>query len=198
MLTSENNETGIRKYMDIKQNISDIIREIESGNQNRISELADTPRRVENAYNEFFDGYDENVDDIVNVFYESQMDDLIILKNIQFESHCEHHMVPIVGEVSIGYIPNGEIIGASKLARLVDCFAHRLQLQERLTIQIAETLQNIMNCKGVAVLINAEHFCISRRGIKKPGVKFVTRYFTGLLKSDTNLRKEFLDSCIRD
>lgn len=184
--------------MNIKQSVGDIIREIESGNQDRMSELSDTPKRVENAYDEFFGGYDENVNNIVNVFYESQMDDLIILKNIQFESHCEHHMVPIIGEASIGYIPNGRVIGASKLARLVDCFAHRLQLQERLTVQIAETLQRIMSCKGVAVLINAEHFCISRRGVKKTGVKFITRYFTGLLKSDTNLRKEFLDSCVHD
>jgi GTP cyclohydrolase I len=133
-----------------------------------------------------------DVDKIASTFYDSEMNDVVILKNIPFESHCEHHLVPIIGTVGIGYIPDGKIIGASKLARIVDCFAHRLQIQERLTMEIATAIDRILKPKGVAVHIEADHFCISHRGVKKLGARFVTRYFIGNIKNDYNLRNEFL------
>lgn len=140
------------------------------------------------------DGYNQTPENVANAFFPSEMNDIVILKNIQFESLCEHHMVPIIGKASIGYIPDGKIIGASKLARLVDCFAHRFQLQERFTMQIAESLNNVLKCKGVAVYVKAEHFCISKRGVKKSDTEFITRFFTGDFQKNYNLRKEFLDS----
>lgn len=176
--------------MSVRNSIKTILESVESDER-----LIDTPQRVENAMAEFFNGYDTDIRDILSVKYRSEMDDLIILKNIPFESHCEHHMVPIIGKANIGYIPDGFVIGASKLARLVDAFAHRLQLQERMTMQIAQALQTELKCKGVAVLIEGEHFCISHRGVKKHDVSFVTRYFAGCLKSNYELRREFLDSC---
>ena len=133
--------------MDIQENIKSILDSIEIDDR-----LLDTPQRVDSALNEFFNGYDADINKILSVRYPSEIDDLIILKQIPFESHCEHHMVPIVGCASIGYIPNGMIVGASKLARLVDAFAHRLQLQERMTMQIANALHSALKCKGVAVL----------------------------------------------
>ena len=177
--------------MNISEHIKSIINEIEGDDER----LYDTPKRVEAAYDEFFDGYAKRPEDVLNVVYQSEMDDLIVLKNIPFESHCEHHMVPIIGHVCVGYVPNGQIIGASKMARIVDIFAHRLQLQERFTMEIATTLYNSLGCKGVGVYVEGEHFCISRRGVKKQGVKFVTRYFTGCLKNDLQLRQEFLQDC---
>ena len=179
--------------MNIRNNIKNVLDSIEIDDR-----LLETPQRAERALNEFFNGYDADIDSILNVKYPSEIDDLIILKHIPFESHCEHHMVPIVGRASVGYIPNGMIIGASKLARLVDAFAHRLQLQERMTMQVANALHTALKCKGVAVLIEGEHFCISHRGIKKHDSRFVTRYFTGCLKSNYDLRREFLDACQSD
>lgn len=154
--------------------------------------IAETPERAEKAYKEFFDGYEKNLSNIKNAFYDSNMDEMIILKNIRFESFCEHHIVPIIGTAAVGYIPNGKIIGASKLARIVDLFAHRLQLQERMTMEIANFLEETINCKGVAVYVRGTHFCISTRGVRKDGAKFVTKYFTGIIKENFELRREFL------
>ena len=184
--------SSLVKKMKIRESVKDILEQITSD-----VDLQKTPLRVEKAFDEFFNGYEQSPDDILSVTYESQMDEMIVLKNINFESHCEHHMVPIIGVAHVGYIPNGKIVGASKIARLVDCFAHRLQLQERLTLEIAESLHNTINSLGVAVFIEAFHHCISHRGVKKCAAKFVTKYFTGKLKSDYNLRREFLLS-IRD
>lgn len=156
--------------------------------------LEDTPARACRAYGELLDGYHRDPVDVANAFYQSDMDEMIILRNIPFESFCEHHMVPIIGKATVGYIPNGKIIGASKLARLVDCFAHRLQLQERFTMQIALALESVLESNGVAVYIIGEHFCISKRGVKKSGAEFVTRFFTGDFKKNFDLRREFLDS----
>lgn len=156
--------------------------------------LEKTPARARRAYYELLGGYHSDPVEVTNAFYKSDMDEMVILRNIPFESFCEHHLVPIIGKASVGYIPNGVIIGASKLARLVDCFAHRLQLQERFTMQIAQVLENLLKCNGVAVYIVGEHFCISKRGVKKSGAEFVTRFFTGNFKKNFDLRKEFLDS----
>ncbi|MDR1982589.1 MAG: GTP cyclohydrolase I FolE [Holosporaceae bacterium] len=172
--------------MKIETHIREIIKEIDPNNDG----LDKTPARISKSYDEFFSGYKTDVSQIANTFYDSEMNDWVILKNIPFESHCEHHMVPIVGVSHIGYIPNGKIIGASKLARIVDCFAHRLQLQERMTMEIGKTLELVLNTQKVGVHIEAEHFCISHRGVKKHGAKFITMYFSQELKSE--LRKEFL------
>jgi GTP cyclohydrolase I len=174
------------KIMEIETHIEAIIKKIDPDN----SEINKTPKRVAESYEEFFSGYDMDVSKIVGALYNSDMSDLVILKNIPFESHCEHHLVPIIGIANIGYIPNGKIIGASKLARLIDCFAHRLQLQERMTVEIGKALEFVLSPKGVGIYIEAEHFCISHRGIKKHGAKFVTRYFSGELRD--SLRQEFL------
>ncbi|MDR1561406.1 MAG: GTP cyclohydrolase I FolE [Holosporaceae bacterium] len=176
--------------MNIETHIRSILEEIEPSQER----LKDTPARVAQSYGEFFSGYNIDISQVANKFYDSSMDDLVILKNIQFESHCEHHFVPIIGIASIGYVPNKKIIGASKLARIVDIFAHRLQLQERMTIDIGRVLESVLDAKGVGVYIEAEHFCISHRGVKKTGSKLITRYFCGILKNDQHLRKEFLDS----
>ncbi|MDR2781718.1 MAG: GTP cyclohydrolase I FolE [Holosporaceae bacterium] len=172
--------------MEIEANIRAIIEKIDPNNDG----VEKTPERVARSYEEFFSGYNVDIYNIANTFYDSEMKDLIMLENIPFESNCEHHLVPIIGTASVGYIPNGKIIGASKLARIVDCFAHRLQLQERMTIEIGKALEAILNPAGVGVYIKAEHFCISHRGVKKHGSKFVTRYFSGALKD--SLRQEFL------
>jgi GTP cyclohydrolase I len=172
--------------MEIEANIRAIIEKIDPNNES----IEETPERVVRTYDEFFSGYNINVSDIADTFYDSDMNDLIILKNIPFESHCEHHLVPIVGVAHVGYIPNGKIIGASKLARIVDCFAKRLQLQERMTIEIGRALESVLAPKGVGVYVQAEHFCISHRGVKKHGSRFVTRYFSGAVRDQ--LRQEFL------
>jgi GTP cyclohydrolase I len=173
--------------MEIETHIQAIINEIDPTN----GEAVKTSDRVAKTYDEFFSGYREDASKIADAFYEAETDDLVILKNIHFESHCEHHLSPIVGTASVGYLPrDGKIIGASKLARLVDCFARRLQLQERMTVEIGKALESVLNPKGVGVYIEAEHFCISRRGVKKRDANFVTRYFSGELKGD--LRREFL------
>ncbi|MDR3187480.1 MAG: GTP cyclohydrolase I FolE [Holosporaceae bacterium] len=176
--------------MDIEHHIKGIIGKIDPDS----SRLEETPARVAKVYGESFSGYGVDISSVVSKFYDSGMDDLIILKNISFESHCEHHLVPIIGTASVGYVPQGKIVGASKLARIVDCFARRLQLQERMTMEIAQALESVLEVKGAAVYLEAEHFCISHRGVKKPESKFVTRYFSGILKSDPNLRREFLES----
>lgn len=156
--------------------------------------LQNTPLRAEKAYSELLNGYAQIPEEVASKSFPSSMDEMIILKNITFESFCEHHIVPIIGTVSVGYIPNGRIIGASKLARLVDCFAHRLQLQEQLSIQIAETLDSLLNTLGTAVYVQGEHFCISKRGVKKNDARFITRYFTGQFKENYDLRREFLET----
>ncbi|MDR2723765.1 MAG: GTP cyclohydrolase I [Holosporaceae bacterium] len=176
--------------MEIETYIEAIMREIDPDN----GEINRTPKRVAESYCEFFSGYNVDAIEIAGELYSSDMNDLVILKNIPFESHCEHHLVPIVGIATVGYLPDGKIIGASKLARLVDCFAHRLQLQERMTIEIGKALDVVLAPKGIGIYLEAEHFCIAHRGVKKPGVKLVTRYFSGELKN--SLRQEFLAAAL--
>jgi GTP cyclohydrolase I len=177
--------------MEIEKHIKAILGEIDPDRASDTA-LAKTPERVAGAYREFFSGYGVDVSKIANVFYESESNDLVILKDIPFESHCEHHMVPIVGTVALGYVPDGKILGISKLARIVDCFARRLQLQERMTAEIGKALEAVLKPKGIGVYVEAEHFCVSRRGVRKHGAKFVTRYFSGVLEGD--LRREFLST----
>ncbi|MDR2766027.1 MAG: GTP cyclohydrolase I FolE [Holosporaceae bacterium] len=176
--------------VDMEDHIKSILKQIDPD----CGRLEETPRRAAKACKEFFSGYDVNAVAVVSRFYDSGMDDLVILRNIGFQSYCEHHLAPIVGSVGIGYVPDGRIIGASKLVRLVDCFACRLQLQERMTMEIAKTLEEVLRPRGVCVYVEAEHFCMSHRGVKKPGARLVTRYFCGILKERFDLRREFLDA----
>ena len=154
--------------------------------------LQETPKRIRKALLEWFSGYDQNPEDILNKMFKevNGYSQMIILKNIDFESHCEHHMAPIIGKAHIAYIPNNLVVGISKLARLVDCFAKRFQIQERMTNDISDTLFKVLDCQGVAVMIEAEHFCISSRGIKKKGSSMITYSLNGVF-NNSNERQEF-------
>lgn len=157
--------------------------------------LQDTPNRVAKMYDEIFAGYEQCGPDILSTgFDEDQHQELVIVKDIPFYSHCEHHMVPFFGKVHVAYIPNGRVVGLSKLARLVECYARRLQIQERLTTQIADDVDAVLKPLGVAVIIEAEHLCMTMRGIKKPGAKTVTSAVRGVFKdNDNNARMELLN-----
>ena len=156
--------------------------------------LIGTPDRVTRAYEEFFAGYDDDpVQMLARTFEEvAGYDEMVVLRGIRLESHCEHHMVPIIGNVHIAYIPDGRVVGISKLARVVDLFAKRLQIQETLTAQIADAIAEVLKPKGVAVVIEAAHQCMTTRGIKKPGVKMVTSKMSGDFRNDPLTRQEFL------
>ena len=160
--------------------------------------LRETPRRVLNAYKEWFAGYKQNPRKVLSKTFEevNGYNQLVILKDIEFSSYCEHHFAPILGKVHIGYLPTNKIIGLSKLARLVDVFAKRLQVQERMTSQIANALQSNLGCAGVGVVVEAEHHCMCTRGIKKPGTSMNTSFFTGELYKNLDKRDEFLRSII--
>ncbi|MGE3245142.1 MAG: GTP cyclohydrolase I FolE [Beijerinckiaceae bacterium] len=146
--------------------------------------LLDTPARVVKAYRELFRGYEEDGDEILSrVFEEVEgYDDMVLVKDIPFASHCEHHMVPFVGKAHIAYYPNKGVVGLSKLARVVDVYARRLQTQETMTAQIADTIAHALKPRGIAVLIEAEHMCMSMRGVQKQGASTVTSRFTGLFE----------------
>jgi GTP cyclohydrolase I len=156
--------------------------------------LLDTPRRVVKAYEELFSGYGEDPGAaLARVF--SQVDgyaDIVVVRDIPFFSHCEHHMVPFFGKAHIGYYPNGGVVGLSKLARIVDTFARRLQTQEAMSAQIIEAVDDALHTRGVAVMIEAEHMCMSMRGVKKHGVSTVTTQFSGAFLKDSNEQVRFL------
>lgn len=156
--------------------------------------LVGTPDRMVRAYEEFFEGYGANPKAILSTTFEEtdDYDEMVVLKNIRMESHCEHHVVPILGKVHIAYLPAGRVVGISKLARVVDVFAKRLQIQERLTAQIADVIDEVLKPRGVAVVVEAAHQCMTTRGIKKAGVSMVTSRMVGLFKSDAATRQEFL------
>ena len=156
--------------------------------------LRDTPARVVRAYEEFFAGYAQDPREILKrTFSEVEgYDEMIVMNDIRFESHCEHHMVPIIGKAHIGYLPDKRVVGISKLARLVEVYARRLQVQEKMTVQIADTLQEILQPRGVAVVIEASHQCMTTRGVHKPGVGLVTSRMVGAFREDPSTRREFL------
>lgn len=157
--------------------------------------LLDTPKRVAKMYDEIFSGYKMNPDDILQTtFNDEAHQEMVIVKEIPFYSHCEHHMVPFFGIAHVAYIPNGGVVGISKLARLVDCYAKRLQIQERMTSSIADDIMRVLQPLGAAVLIEAEHLCMTMRGVQKPGTKTVTSAMRGVFLDDTNnARMEFLN-----
>lgn len=146
--------------------------------------LLDTPKRVVKAYEQFFAGYHQDPDDILGTVFEEVegYDDMVLVKDIDFAAHCEHHMVPFIGKAHIAYYPNGGVVGLSKLARLVEIYARRLQTQETMTAQIADALEQSLAPLGVAVMIEAEHMCMSIRGVQKNGASTVTTRFTGRLR----------------
>ncbi|MCY4149850.1 MAG: GTP cyclohydrolase I FolE [Gammaproteobacteria bacterium] len=156
--------------------------------------LRGTPERVVRAYREFFAGYDEDPGVLLAKTFEetSAYDEMIVLRDIRLESHCEHHIVPILGKAHVGYLPAGRVVGISKLARLVEVFAKRMQIQEALTSQIADTIQEVLNPHGVGVVIEAAHQCMTTRGIRKPGVTMVTSRMLGSFRNDPDTRREFL------
>ena len=156
--------------------------------------LLETPKRVVKAFKEYFKGYSQNANaDLLKTFGDVEgYDDMVVEKNITLESHCEHHMAPIIGVAHVAYIPNKKVVGLSKLARTVDIFSKRLQTQERLTMQIANTLMNALDAKGVAVTIDAAHQCMTMRGIKKEKATTVTNYFLGSFKEDLSFQNRYL------
>ncbi|HEX2138230.1 MAG TPA: GTP cyclohydrolase I FolE [Woeseiaceae bacterium] len=156
--------------------------------------LVDTPRRVALAYEDWFSGYQSDpVGFLERTFEEVEgYDEMIVLRDITFESHCEHHMAPIIGTAHVGYLPNNKIVGISKLARVVDAFARRFQVQEKLTAQIAQCIQGVLKPKGVGVVVDAVHQCMTTRGIHKAGVSMVTSQMLGAFRNDARTRAEFL------
>lgn len=156
--------------------------------------LIDTPARVTKAFEEWFRGYGQDPREILKKTFEETdgYDEMIVLSGIPFESHCEHHMAPIIGRAWVGYLPTGRVVGISKLARVVDAFAKRLQIQEKMTAQIANTIEDVLKPHGVAVVIKATHHCMSTRGVHKHGVDMVTSKMSGVFKSNPMTRQEFL------
>jgi GTP cyclohydrolase IA len=156
--------------------------------------LLETPKRVVKAFKEYFKGYKQDAKaDLAKTFGDVEgYDDMVVEKNITLESHCEHHMAPIIGVAHVAYIPNKKVVGLSKLARTVDIFSKRLQTQERLTMQIAKTLMTALDAKGVAVTIDASHQCMTMRGIKKEKATTVTNYFLGSFKEDLSFQNRYL------
>src|SRR5438445_7761314 len=156
--------------------------------------LAETPARVAKAFDDWFSGYGQNPEEyLARTFEEIEgYDDMVILKDIRFESHCEHHLAPIIGRVHVGYLPTKRVVGISKLARVVEAYARRLQVQEKMNAQIANTIEKVLQPKGVAVVIEAQHQCMTTRGVHKPGVTMVTSTMLGAFRQDSRTRREFL------
>ena len=156
--------------------------------------LIDTPKRVVEAYREFFEGYTMDPDEILNRTFEEVegYDEIVLVKNIRLESHCEHHIVPILGKAHVAYLPDKRVVGISKLARLVDIFGKRLQTQETMTAQIADTIQRVLKPKGVAVIVDAAHQCMTTRGVHKQESSTVTSRMLGLFKDDPRTRAELM------
>ncbi|MDV6224746.1 GTP cyclohydrolase I FolE [Nitratireductor aquimarinus] len=161
--------------------------------------LIETPKRVAKAYREMFSGYDQcPAEELGRTFEEVQgYNDMVLIKDISFHSHCEHHMVPIIGKAHVAYLPDGKVVGLSKIARVVDIFARRLQTQEAMTAQIAHVIQDVLKPRGVAVLVEAEHMCMAMRGIRKQGSFTLTTTFTGAYREDLQEQARFM-TMLRD
>jgi len=177
---------------DAEQAIETLIRW--AGDDSARDGLHETPARVARAFEEWFRGYAEDPAAVLQKTFEEieGYDEMITLQGIRFESHCEHHMAPIVGRAWVGYIPNGRVVGISKLARVVDVFAKRLQIQEKMTAQIANVINEVLRPQGVAVVIKAEHHCMTTRGVHKPGTELMTSRMLGIFRDSAITRQEFL------
>ena len=163
--------------------------------------LIETPKRVVKAYEEFFEGYDMDPEEVLQKTFEEVQgyDDAVIVRNIRVESHCEHHIVPIIGVAHVGYIPNNRVVGISKLARVIEIFGKRLQTQETMTAQIADTIQKVLEPKGVAVVVDASHQCMTTRGIHKTESSTITSRMLGAFRDNPETRSEFMNlinSCL--
>lgn len=157
--------------------------------------LLDTPKRVVKAYTDWFSGYALDPEEYLKRTFEEVggYDEMVVLRDIEFESHCEHHMAPIIGKAHIGYLPNGRVVGISKLARVVEAYARRFQVQEKMTAQVARCIQDALQPRGVGVVIEAAHECMTTRGIHKRGVSMVTSKMLGTFRDDARTRAEFLE-----
>ncbi|MGL4396682.1 MAG: GTP cyclohydrolase I FolE [Hyphomicrobium sp.] len=162
--------------------------------------LKETPARVTRAFEEYFKGYADDPEAILQKTFEEieGYDEMIVLRGIRFESHCEHHMAPIIGRAWVAYIPRGRVVGISKLARVVDAYAKRLQIQEKMTAQIANSIQSVLQPEGVAVVIKAEHHCMTTRGVLKHGTDMVTSRMLGVFRDNPMTRQEFLAMVTED
>jgi len=156
--------------------------------------LSGTPGRVVRSYEEFFAGYDSDPVELLKRTFEEidGYDEMVVLRDIRFESHCEHHMVPIIGRAHIAYLPDRRVVGISKLARVLEVYSHRLQIQEKLTVQVATTIDQVLQPKGVAVVLDGAHQCMTTRGVHKPGMSMVTSHMLGAFRADQATRREFL------
>ena len=156
--------------------------------------LLDTPARVARAYGEFFQGYTQDPEEILQTTFEEVegYDEMVCVRDLPMISHCEHHMVPFMGKAHVAYLPDKRVVGLSKLARVVDLYSRRLQIQEKLTVQVADAIQRVLQPKGVAVVIEAEHHCMTMRGVRKPGADTVTSRMLGLFRENPATRREFL------
>ena len=156
--------------------------------------LVGTPSRVVRAYEEYFRGYEADPEDILRRTFEEidGYDEMVVLRDIRFSSHCEHHMAPIVGKAHVAYLPRHRVVGISKLARLVEVYARRLQIQEKMTTQIAKVIDEVLEPQGAAVVVEAAHHCMTTRGVQRPGVVMVTSSMMGAFRKDSKTRREFL------
>jgi GTP cyclohydrolase I len=155
--------------------------------------LRDTPKRAAEAFKFLNNGYEQNLDEVLNdAIFQADTEDMVIVKNIELYSLCEHHLLPFIGKCHVGYLPRGKVLGLSKIARLVDMFARRLQIQERLTKQIADAVQTAVDAKGVAVVIEAQHLCMMMRGVEKQNSVMTTSVMSGIFRKELNTRSEFL------
>ena len=178
--------------MSLEKNYSSILAQL--GEDVSREGLLDTPRRVAEAYGDWFSGYRDDPRAYLERTFEevAGYDEMIVLRDIEYESHCEHHMAPIIGKVHVGYIPNGKVVGISKLARVVEAYARRFQVQEKMTAQIATCIQDVLQPLGVAVVVEGAHECMTTRGVHKRGVSMVTSRMLGSFHDDARTRAEFL------
>ena len=169
-----------------------------SGDDPERDGLIETPARVARAFEEFFVGYTQDPVEILKKTFEEieGYDEMIVLRGIRFESHCEHHMAPIIGQAWVGYVPSGRVVGISKLARVVEVYAKRLQIQEKMTAQIANTINDVLQPQGVGVIIKASHHCMTSRGVHKPGSDLVTSRMLGCFRDNPLTRQEFLSMAV--
>jgi GTP cyclohydrolase IA len=175
----------------IEKNVKEILKEI--GEDVNREGLKKTPHRVAKAYEFLTQGYNKKIKDVLNgAIFEEKYDEMVIVKDIDFYSMCEHHLLPFFGKVHIAYIPNGKIVGLSKIPRIVDVFARRIQIQERMTQEIADTIQEFLNPRGVGVVVEAFHMCVAMRGVQKQNSTTTTSAMHGIFKSDPRTRSEFL------
>ncbi|RPI85198.1 MAG: GTP cyclohydrolase I FolE [Chloroflexi bacterium] len=179
------------------QKIEKLVRELLTavGEDPNRAGLARTPERVARMVDELLSGYDTDLDELVNdAIFDSDYDETVLVRDITFYSLCEHHLLPFFGRATVAYVPDGKIIGLSKIPRIVEMYARRLQLQERMTEQIADTLEGVLKPKGIAVLLDGNHMCSIMRGVKQTQSRMETSVFRGVLKDDEKLRREFLDA----